>query len=121
MELAAKSAILLVGFATVNVNEGLTRLTAALEATRLRFRPILTTSFAFILGVLPPAFSTGAGAAAWQSIATTVMGGMIAATFRAIFLVSLFSNWRTTGVAPHASMLLAPPRTLAGSVPVAEE
>lgn len=105
----------------MNVNEGLTRLTAALDATRLRFRPILMTSLAFILGVVPPAFSTGAGAAAWQSIATTVMGGMIAATFRAIFLVSLFSNWRTTGVAPHASMLLAPPCSVAGSVPVAAE
>ena len=63
---------------------------AALEAARLRFRPILMTSLAFILGVLPLAISTGAGAGARHSIGTGVMGGMIAATFLAIFFVPLF-------------------------------
>ncbi|HEY6966204.1 MAG TPA: efflux RND transporter permease subunit, partial [Burkholderiales bacterium] len=63
---------------------------AALEAARLRFRPILMTSLAFILGVLPLAISTGAGAGARHSVGTGVMGGMIAATFLAIFFVPMF-------------------------------
>ena len=63
---------------------------AALEAARLRFRPILMTSLAFILGVLPLALSTGAGAGARRSVGTGVMGGMLAATFLAIFFVPLF-------------------------------
>ncbi len=88
--LSAKNAILIVEFATVLVHEGLTPVAAALEASRLRFRPILMTSLAFILGVAPLAFSTGAGAAARQSIGTGVLGGMLAATFLAVFLVPLF-------------------------------
>ncbi len=88
--LSAKNAILIVEFATVKVHEGLTPVAAALEAARLRFRPILMTSLAFILGVLPLAFSSGAGAAARQSIGTGVLGGMLAATFLAVFLVPLF-------------------------------
>jgi multidrug efflux pump len=63
---------------------------AVLEAARLRFRPILMTSLAFILGVLPLAISSGAGAGARQSVGTGVMGGMLAATFLAIFFVPLF-------------------------------
>jgi hypothetical protein len=63
---------------------------AAIEAARLRFRPILMTSLAFIFGVLPLAISTGAGAGARHSTGTGVMGGMIAATFLAIFFVPLF-------------------------------
>ena len=63
---------------------------AALEAARLRFRPIIMTSLAFILGVLPLAFSTGAGAGARRSVGTGVMGGMLAATFLAIFFVPMF-------------------------------
>jgi HAE1 family hydrophobic/amphiphilic exporter-1/multidrug efflux pump len=63
---------------------------AAIEAARLRFRPILMTSLAFILGVLPLAISTGAGAGARHSVGTGVMGGMLAATFLAIFFVPLF-------------------------------
>jgi hydrophobe/amphiphile efflux-1 (HAE1) family protein len=88
--LSAKNAILIVEFATVKVHEGLTPVAAALEAARLRFRPILMTSLAFILGVVPLAFSHGAGAAARQSIGTGVLGGMLAATFLAVFLVPLF-------------------------------
>ena len=88
--LSAKNAILIVEFATMKVHEGMSPVAAALEASRLRFRPILMTSLAFILGVVPLAFSSGAGAAARQSIGTGVLGGMIAATFLAIFLVPLF-------------------------------
>jgi hydrophobe/amphiphile efflux-1 (HAE1) family protein len=88
--LSAKNAILIVEFAMMKVHEGLTPVAAALEAARLRFRPILMTSLAFILGVTPLAFSTGAGAAARQSIGTGVLGGMLAATFLAVFLVPLF-------------------------------
>ncbi len=88
--LSAKNAILIVEFASMKVHEGLTPVAAALEAARLRFRPILMTSLAFILGVVPLAFSSGAGAAARQSIGTGVLGGMLAATFLAVFLVPLF-------------------------------
>ena len=88
--LSAKNAILIVEFAMVKVHQGMTPVAAALEAARLRFRPILMTSLAFILGVMPLAFSSGAGAAARQSIGTGVLGGMLAATFLAIFLVPLF-------------------------------
>jgi multidrug efflux pump len=88
--LSAKNAILIVEFAVMKVNEGYAPVAAALEAARLRFRPILMTSLAFILGVVPLAFSSGAGAAARQSLGTGVLGGMLAATFLAIFLVPLF-------------------------------
>ncbi|WP_137939470.1 efflux RND transporter permease subunit [Chitinivorax sp. B] len=88
--LAAKNAILIVEFAVLKKNEGLSTVEAAREAARLRFRPILMTSLAFILGVVPLAFSSGAGAASRQSVGTGVMGGMLAATFLAIFFVPLF-------------------------------
>ena len=88
--LAAKNAILIVEYALLKVREGLSPSAAALEAARLRLRPILMTSLAFILGVLPLALSTGAGAAARQAVGTGVMGGMVAATFLAIFFVPLF-------------------------------
>jgi HAE1 family hydrophobic/amphiphilic exporter-1/multidrug efflux pump len=88
--LAAKNAILIVEYALLKHHEGLSASAAALEAARLRFRPILMTSLAFILGVLPLALSVGAGAGARQSVGTGVMGGMMAATFLAIFFVPLF-------------------------------
>jgi HAE1 family hydrophobic/amphiphilic exporter-1/multidrug efflux pump len=88
--LAAKNAILIVEYALLKHHEGLSASAAALEAARLRFRPILMTSLAFILGVMPLAFSVGAGAGARQSVGTGVMGGMMAATFLAIFFVPLF-------------------------------
>lgn len=88
--LAAKNAILIVEFALHKQGEGMATSQAALEAARLRFRPILMTSLAFILGVLPLAISTGAGASARHAIGTGVMGGMLAATFLAIFFVPLF-------------------------------
>ncbi|MBA3777339.1 MAG: efflux RND transporter permease subunit, partial [Betaproteobacteria bacterium] len=88
--LAAKNAILIVEYALLKQQAGMSASAAAIEAARLRFRPILMTSLAFILGVLPLAISTGAGAGARQSTGTGVMGGMIAATFLAIFFVPLF-------------------------------
>src|SRR5258706_533857 len=88
--LAAKNAILIVEYAVLKHNEGLSTAAAALEAARLRFRPILMTSLAFIFGVLPLAISVGAGAGARRSVGTGVMGGMLAATFLAIFFVPLF-------------------------------
>ncbi|MBC3869140.1 efflux RND transporter permease subunit [Undibacterium oligocarboniphilum] len=88
--LSAKNAILIVEFAVMKVHEGYAPVAAAVEAARLRFRPILMTSMAFILGVAPLAFSHGAGAAARQSLGTGVFGGMLAATFLAIFFVPLF-------------------------------
>lgn len=88
--LAAKNAILIVEYASMKYHEGLSASAAALEAARLRFRPILMTSLAFILGVMPLAFSVGAGAGARRSVGTGVMGGMMAATFLAIFFVPMF-------------------------------
>src|SRR5687767_10512937 len=88
--LAAKNAILIVEFAVLKHHEGLSASAAAVEAARLRFRPILMTSLAFILGVMPLVFSSGAGAGARHSAGTGVMGGMIAATFLAIFFVPMF-------------------------------
>ncbi len=88
--LAARNAILIVEFANIRKAEGLGTVAAVLDAARLRFRPIVMTSMAFILGVTPLAFSSGAGAAARQSVGTGVMGGMLAATFLAIFFVPLF-------------------------------
>ena len=88
--LAAKNAILIVEFANQRRMAGLSLTDAALEAARLRFRPIIMTSMAFILGVLPLVIATGAGAASRNSIGTGVFGGMLAATFLAIFFVPLF-------------------------------
>ncbi|CDX45805.1 multidrug efflux system protein [Mesorhizobium plurifarium] len=88
--LAAKNAILIVEFARRRREEGLTIIEASMEAARLRLRPILMTAFAFILGVLPLMFATGAGAASRQSIGTTVFGGMVAATILSLVFVPVF-------------------------------
>jgi hydrophobe/amphiphile efflux-1 (HAE1) family protein len=88
--LAAKNAILIVEYASMKHHHGMTATGAAVEAARLRFRPILMTSLAFIFGVLPLAISVGAGAGSRHSVGTGVMGGMLAATFLAIFFVPLF-------------------------------
>ena len=93
--LASKNAILIVEYALMKVQEGWSTGAAALEAARLRFRPIIMTSLAFILGVVPLAISSGAGAGARHSVGTGVMGGMMAATFLAVFFVPLFFFWLT--------------------------
>jgi multidrug efflux pump len=73
-----------------------------MEAARLRFRPIIMTSLAFILGVFPLAISTGAGSASRHSIGTGVIGGMIAATFLAIFFIPMFFRLVTRVKRPKA-------------------
>jgi HAE1 family hydrophobic/amphiphilic exporter-1/multidrug efflux pump len=88
--LSAKNAILIVEFAHRGVQEGRTPIEAAKEAARLRFRPIVMTSLAFVLGVVPLVIATGAGASARQSMGTGVFGGMIIATFVATVFVPLF-------------------------------
>jgi multidrug efflux pump len=88
--LSAKNAILIVEFAKELYDRGMGLSEAVVEAARLRLRPILMTSLAFILGVLPLVISTGAGASSRNAIGTGVMGGMISATVLAIFFVPLF-------------------------------
>jgi HAE1 family hydrophobic/amphiphilic exporter-1 len=88
--LASKNAILIVEFARELRIAGRELQEAAVEASRLRFRPILMTSFAFILGVLPLVWATGAGAASRQSLGTAVFGGMLASTVLAVFIVPVF-------------------------------
>ena len=88
--LASKNAILMVEFASQRAEAGAPLLEAAREGARLRFRPIVMTSLAFVLGVTPLVFSTGAGAASRHSIGTGVFGGMIAATFLAVFFIPVF-------------------------------
>ncbi len=85
--LAAKNAILIVEFAKVRVDRGEELLKSTLDAVSLRLRPIIMTSLAFILGVLPLVFATGAGAVARRTIGFTVLGGMLAASTIAIFIV----------------------------------
>ncbi|MBD8545740.1 multidrug efflux RND transporter permease subunit [Sphingomonas sp. CFBP 8760] len=90
MGLAAKNAILMIEFAEQAEKNGARVLDAALQAAKIRLRPILMTSFAFIFGVLPLAISTGAGANSRIAIGTAVIGGMLSATFLAIFYIPLF-------------------------------
>jgi hydrophobe/amphiphile efflux-1 (HAE1) family protein len=88
--LAAKNAILIVEFAQQGYLAGMSPMDAAIEAARLRFRPIIMTSLAFVLGVVPLVFSSGAGASARKSMGSGVFGGMIIATFVATIFIPLF-------------------------------
>jgi HAE1 family hydrophobic/amphiphilic exporter-1 len=114
--LAAKNAILIVEFAKRRREEGLSVVEAAMEAGRLRLRPILMTAFAFIFGVLPLMFATGAGAASRQSLGTAVFGGMVAATALTLIFVPVFyaliervrEGREAAAAAPHAGSRLAP-------------
>ncbi|MEA3067621.1 MAG: multidrug efflux pump, partial [Sphingomonadales bacterium] len=90
MGLTAKNAILMVEFAERAEEEGKRVIDAAIEAARIRLRPILMTSFAFIFGVMPLAISTGAGANSRIAIGTAVIGGMLTATMLAVFYIPLF-------------------------------
>lgn len=106
--LAAKNAILIVEFAKVRVDGGMKPVQAAIEAAKIRLRPILMTSLSFIIGCLPLAVATGAGAAARNSMGTAVVGGMLAATSIGIFLIPVLfvvvetitekiTGWREAG------------------------
>lgn len=88
--LAAKNAILIVEFALQKQKEGLSLVDSAVEAAKIRLRPIIMTSLAFTLGVVPLALSSGAGAASRHSLGTGVIGGMLSATFIAIIFIPLF-------------------------------
>ncbi|MBR0260323.1 MAG: efflux RND transporter permease subunit, partial [Selenomonadaceae bacterium] len=90
MGLAAKNAILIVEFAKVRTDTGMEAIKASLESAGLRLRPILMTSFAFIIGCLPLATASGAGSAARNSMGVAVVGGMTVATFLGIFLIPVF-------------------------------
>jgi len=93
--LAAKNAILIVEFASQKLEEGMPIMEAAIEAARLRFRPIVMTSMAFVLGIVPLVVATGAGSAARRSMGTGVFGGMLLATFIATIFIPLFFTWLT--------------------------
>ncbi len=109
--LSAKNAILIIEFAKDLQAEGMGLIEATLAACHLRFRPIIMTSFAFILGVLPLAIASGAGSASQRAIGTGVMGGMVTATVLAVFLVPVFfvvirRLFPATGhEAPHATTI----------------
>jgi len=123
--LSAKNAILIVEFAAQRQREGFSVHDAAMDAARLRFRPIIMTSLAFILGVVPLALSTGAGSASRHSIGTGVTGGMLAATFLAILFVPMFfklTSWQRQegGAAPSTKTVGAvAPENQAGSTVLA--
>jgi HAE1 family hydrophobic/amphiphilic exporter-1 len=112
--LTAKNAILIVEFAKDAYERGQPLVEAALTAARLRLRPILMTSFAFVLGCVPLWTASGAGSVARQIMGTTVIGGMLAATLIAVFIVPVLfvtverlSEWKRRGGAPVASPLPA--------------
>ena len=88
--LSSKNAILIITFAKDNLSKGMDLVEATMLAVRIRLRPILMTSLAFGLGVLPLAIATGAGSGAQRAIGTGVVGGMLAGTFLGIFFIPLF-------------------------------
>ena len=109
MGLSAKNAILIVEFAKDALEkEGKSLIDATLEACRLRLRPILMTSFAFILGVYPLATSSGAGSVSQNAVGTGVIGGMLTATFLAIFYVPLFFLFITKLFTKHKNKVVLP-------------
>jgi hydrophobic/amphiphilic exporter-1 (mainly G- bacteria), HAE1 family len=114
--LAAKNAILIVEFARDEFNKGKPLADAALEGARLRLRPILMTSFAFILGCVPLWTATGAGAVARQIMGTTVIGGMLAASLIGIFLIPaiFYLVEKLSGATAERPAAILPPQPLPG-------
>ena len=116
--LACKNAILIVEFAKAQREAGVPRYQATLEACKLRLRPILMTSFAFILGCVPLWIATGAGSVARQIMGTTVIGGMMLASAIGIFFVPaifyLVEKWSGASKEPAASALPAEPAPMPG-------
>ena len=113
--LAAKNAIMIVEFARDLMEEGMGLVEAALEAAKLRLRPILMTSIAFGLGVLPLAIKTGAGSGSQNAIGTGVLGGTIAATVLGIFFIPVFFvvvrrlfSSKKKAIAPSADSIVTP-------------
>jgi multidrug efflux pump len=117
MGLAAKNAILMIEFAEQAERKGARVFDAALEAAKIRLRPILMTSFAFIFGVLPLAISTGAGANSRIAIGTAVIGGMLSATFLAIFYIPFFFVLVRRGVRDGIAKLRGRPTGHQGGKP----
>jgi HAE1 family hydrophobic/amphiphilic exporter-1 len=109
--LAAKNAILIVEFAKDELEKGKPLMEAALEGARLRLRPILMTSFAFILGCVPLWIATGAGAVSRQIMGTTVIGGMLAASFLGIFIIpsAFYIVEKFSGAAVPRDLSIVPP------------
>jgi HAE1 family hydrophobic/amphiphilic exporter-1/multidrug efflux pump len=103
--LSAKNAILIVEFASQKRQQGMNNIDAALTAARQRFRPIVMTSLAFILGVFPLVISSGAGAAARRSMGTGVFGGMLASTFIATIFVPMFFTWMSRKQRKNSAVL----------------
>jgi multidrug efflux pump len=110
--LSAKNAILIVEFAKAQMEAGQDAVSATLEAVRMRLRPILMTSLAFALGVLPLAIATGAGSGSQNAIGTGVLGGMLSATVLGLFFVPVFfiavQRWFPSRAAAAASAPTAP-------------
>src|SRR5204863_6733669 len=120
---AAKNAILIVEFARLEYEKGRSLIEAALAGARIRLRPILMTSFAFILGTVPLWTATGAGAVSRRIMGTVVIGGMLAATIIAVCLIPVTfyvierlatRAKRATSVAPLGSAVAAPPLSSPG-------
>ena len=118
--LSAKNGILIVEFAEQLRGSGLTIVEAAVEAARIRLRPILMTSFAFILGVLPLVFATGAGQAGRHSVGTAVFGGMLVSTFlNLVFIPVLYVVVRSLVPGGGRHALEGPPRRVTATRPPA--
>ena len=119
--LSAKNAILIIEFAAQKRALGMSNIDAALTAAKQRFRPIVMTSLAFILGVFPLVISSGAGAAARRSMGTGVFGGMLASTFIATIFVPMFFTWLARGKATPVDIPLGDSPTVLADQPAEEK